>query len=361
MTLDPADALRRFWNEGRPEVSAADAAAIGPEMTAAIEVVINGPDTFLAFRYILPAQLLAKLADPARHALALQARSELPGSFDARSFCKQYICAFDRDNHRVLGGSDDPLVGNIGRRPELDAAWLSVGRRAAQGGSELVAVLTRAQRHPELVEPLLRLALSRIADRLARTRIVYPRPNRISLADGESLVSRFLADRTGGRRLQAVAAALFDTIASRFGLFTDVEVGHVNKSDAARGDVADLNCRDAQGRTLLAVEVKDRRLSIREVEDTLRVARDRGVVEILYVIRGGIDTAEETALRQLQERQFTAGHNVYAVELDALLRPCLILFAEYGRLAFVEAIGNRIDAMAELVDRQAWQRLVEDI
>ena len=361
MKSDPAEVLRQLWNHGRPDVSEQDLATIGSRSVADINTVINGLDTFLAFRYILPAQLLAKQLDSSRNTLSLQARSRLPGSFDARSFCKDYICAFDRENYRVLGGSDDPLVGNIGRRPDMDAEWLAVGQRAQQGGRELIDVLSRAQDEHNLIEPLLRITLRSIADRLARTRIIYPRPNRISLAACESLVANFLEQRTGGRRLQAVTAALFDTIGLRFGLFAEVKVGHVNKADAVRGDVADLDCQDATGHTLLAVEVKDRRLSIREVENTLRVARDRGVVEILYAIRGGIDATDAEELCRLQERQFSAGHNVYALDFDELLRPCLVLFAENGRLEFVEAIGRRIDAMSELIDRQTWQRLVEQI
>ena len=361
MNDDPADTLHLLWNAGAPEVRAEDLAAIDGETITAIDFIINDAKTFLAFRYILPGQLLAKLNDPSRHTLALQAGSPLPGSFDARSFCKQYVCAFDRENHRVLGGSDDPLVGNIGRRPEMDAAWLRVGRRAEQGGRQLVDVLTRAQEHPESVEALLRLTLRSIAARLARTRIVYPRPNRVSLPACEALVADFLSTRTGGRRLQAAAAALFDTIGMRFTLFSHVEAGHVNKADASRGDVADLDCRNAEGQTVLSVEVKDRQLSVREVEDTLRIARDRGVAEILYVIRGGVSPDEKSDLERLQSRHFAAGHNVYHIEFESLLRPCLMLFGETGRLLLLENVSQRIDAMADLTDRQAWQKLLESL
>lgn len=359
MTIDPADVLRELWNGGDPRVDQESASAIPPAVTGAIEEGVNAQ--FKLFRYILPSQLLAKLSDPSRHALALQARSGLAGSFDARTFCRDYITKFDQEHHRVLGGSEDPGVGNIWRSPQMDDAWLRVGRRRSAGGQALVTVLTYAQEHPEHVELLMRLTLQSIAARLAKTRIIYPRPNRISLASCEALIGTFLASRTGGRRLQTVAAALFDTIGKRFRLFEVVNVGHVNRADAARGDTADLDCSDAEGRTVLSVEVKDRQLSVHEVEDTMRVARDRGVAEVLYAIRGGVSADQEDALRQVQARQFTAGHNVYHIEFDDLMHACLMLFAESGRLAFLEAIGARLDEMGELSDRQAWQSELQQI
>jgi hypothetical protein len=355
VTADPAEILRSLWNDANPMV--ADPTGVPDTVRASITNAINAK--FKLARYILPTQLLAKLENLQRNALVLQAQSGFEGRFDARSFCKRYITKFDEENHDVLGGSDDPGVGNLWRYPQIDDTWLAKGHRAKSGGADLFAVLSFAQDNPDKVETLLRLTLLAIAERLKKTKIVYPRPNRIALLACEALVSHFLATRTGGRRLQAVAAALFDTIGERFGLFSDVQVGHVNKADAARGDVADLDCRDNDGRTVMSVEVKDRQLSVREVMDTLQVARDKGITEIIYLIRGGIPENERAAYEDFKSRQFTAGHNVYDIDFETLLRACLILFGERGRLAFLEAAGRRIDAHGELADREAWQQALE--
>lgn len=350
---DPSAILNELWNNGQPTVDLVAATTLPNHIVEAIPGVINAE--FSAFRYILPSQLLAKLVDPSRHALALQAGSELPGSFDARTFCKSYIVEFDRQNHRVLGGSEDPLVGNIGRRPQMDQQWLAVGHRERNGGGLLVVILSYAQKQPKHTRVLLQLTLAAIAERLKKTNIVYPRPNRISLTKCEELIAGFLAPRSGGRRLQTTAAALFDAIGARFGLFEKVEVGHINKADTARGDVADLDCLDINGKSVLNVEVKDRELNIREVEDTLKVARDRGIAEIIYLIRGGVPVEEQLTYENFKIRQFTAGHNIYEIEFEAMLHACLILFGENGRLALLEAIGKRVDAHGELKDRQDWQ------
>ncbi len=357
MSDDPAEVLNSLWNNAEPTVP--EPIDVPDEVRNAVIGAVNAK--FKLVRYILPSQLLAKLVDPRRNALVLQAKSELEGRFDARSFCTRYITPFDAANHAVLGGSNDPFVGNVLREPQIDQEWVAVGHREKSGGRDAFVVLKHAQEHPDQVETLLRLTLAAIAERLKTTRIIYPRPNRISLLSCETLVSRFLETRTGGRRLQGLAAALFDVIGKQFGLFSEVEVGHVNKADAARGDVADLDCRDQDGRTIISVEVKDRQLSVREVRDTLKVARDRGITEIIYLIRGGIPEEEQAEYQELKSRQFTDGHNVYDIDFEALLRACLILFGETGRLAFLEAAGARIDSHGELSDREAWQMALEHV
>ena len=193
MTVDPAETLRVLWNDARP--IAPEPKTVPDAVRDAITNAVNAK--YKLFRYILPSQLLAKLVDRSRNALVLQAQSELPGSFDARSFCKHYITEFDEANHRVLGGSGDPGVGNIWRYPQIDEHWLGIGSRAASGGRDLQAVLSYAQDHPDKVETILRLTLVAIAERLATTKIIFPRPNRISLSGCEKLVERFLATRTG--------------------------------------------------------------------------------------------------------------------------------------------------------------------
>jgi hypothetical protein len=351
MSADPADLLRTLWNDGSPNTDDAD--LVPAELQDAIKRAINSQ--FKLFHYILPSQLLAKLADPQRHTLSLQARSTLPGSFDARMFCRDYITPFDQQNHSVLGGSEDPGVGNIWRAPQMDESWLSVGHRRTKGGQDLVDVLTYAQANPASVERLLRLTLSAVAQRLEQTRIAYPRPNRVSLNDCKKLIATFLLARSGGRRLQITAAALFDVIGQRFHLFDEVITGNINRSDESTGDVADLDCRSADGQTVLSVEVKDRHLRLREAQDTLSSARERGIREILFVIRGQIAPSELAEYEEFQARQFSAGHNVYDIDFDHLLDAVLILLGESGRLVLLETMGLRLDRLGELSDRQAWR------
>ena len=190
---------------------------------------------------------------------------------------------------------------------------------------------------------------------------LYPRPNRISLRECVSLVEAFLDERPGEGPLKMVVGGLLDTISDLLGIFDHVHRSEATHHLAAYGDIGDFLCRDEHGHTKLVVDIRDRCLQLAEVNQLLSLARDRGVAEILFLIRGGTDPAEAEQLADLQQRQFTSGHNVYHVEFESLLTPCLILFGEPGRLQFLQNIADRIDTMGDLTDRQAWQQLLEGV
>ena len=73
----------------------------------------------ISYHYVLPTQLLAKCVDPTLNAHALQAGYESAGAFDARTVAHDVIVPFDRNNHRVLGGSPEPYVNNPLRVPAV--------------------------------------------------------------------------------------------------------------------------------------------------------------------------------------------------------------------------------------------------
>lgn len=306
---EPSALLETLWNQGSPSLDSGDLENIPKNVRDAIESSINS--TTKTYRYVLPSQLLAKLCDPKRDAHTIQNNADIPGSFDARSFCHSYIVPFDRNNHSVLGGSPEPYVNNPLRIPAIDSSAIQAQRNKTDF-KKLIAVLDYAEGYPESTRTLLILVLIAISKRLEQVSIVYPVPNRAPLKQTIEWIDKFLSSRTGGRRLQSVSAALFDVIGSRFGLYARVKAGHINRSDAASGDIADLDCVDDQGKTILAVEVKDRQLTVREVEDKLPAAREKGVAEILYLIRGGVESDRTAEYKSIQEREFSAGHNLYA-------------------------------------------------
>src|SRR5438552_3214789 len=80
------------------------------ELVACIRRCINARRK--TYRYVLPTQLLAKLADPTIDCRCLQASRGDAGAFDARTVAHGVIVPFDRDNDKVLGGSAEPYVSN---------------------------------------------------------------------------------------------------------------------------------------------------------------------------------------------------------------------------------------------------------
>ncbi len=312
-----------------------------------------------SFRYVLPTQLLAKLTDGKIDCRAVQRNADTSGAFDARSFCRATIVQFDRANHNVLGGSGDPYVSNPLRIAMLSYDLLGPTRDTA-GLARLITVLEYAQQRPDQIETALVGCLLAVRRRLDRVHITYPAPSRISLADTLSALNRFLEARTGGRRLQSVCVGLLRTIGDRFALFAEATSGHVNAADVRTGHVADITCTDDDGNVVLAVEVKDRQLELREVHGKLDSIRERGITELLYLMRGGVTPADREAFAQIQEHQFRSGHSIYACEFDDFLRVTLILLGESGRRDLLLAVGAAIDEYGDLSDRESWRdRLAE--
>jgi hypothetical protein len=71
------------------------------------------------YRYVLPTQLLSKVANPSLDCRAVQANAALPGAFDARSIAQHVIVPFERNTENVLGGAPEPYANNPMRIPAI--------------------------------------------------------------------------------------------------------------------------------------------------------------------------------------------------------------------------------------------------
>jgi hypothetical protein len=271
------------------------------------------------------------------------------------------VVEFDRANESVLGGSTEPYANNPLRIPAITAEFRQA-QRDKEGFDDLRTVLDYGQEHPDAVPVLFRATLLAIRDRLATVRIVYPVPNRVSLSQTIALLESFLQERTGGVRMQAVAAALFRAIGDHFGLFSHVRSANINAADASTGSAADLECVDDAGESVMAVEVKDRRLSLRHTQDKLPSVRERGIRELLFLVQGGVEPTDREAVQATIERQFVTGQNLYVAEFSSFLESCLILFGETGRRSFLQHVGEELEVQrADLSHRKRWAELLHDL
>jgi hypothetical protein len=192
-------------------------------------------------------------------------------------------------------------------------------------------------------------------------RFIYPLPPRISLEDSLSLAQRFLEERSGGDRSLALCGALFDAIGIHFGLYSRVERARINATDEATGQAADLECIDAGGKVILAVEVKDRILTLSDVEGTLRKGRQRKIKDIFFSAPG-MKSNEKRALEERITRAFTSGQNIYVFDFISFARSVLALGGESIRTTFLQKVGEHLDLWnTQPVHRQAWKKLLENI
>ena len=333
--------------------------ALPPEIVDAIERSINSPTK--TYRYVLPTQLSSKSANPALDARSIQAKWGQPGAFDARTVCQDMVVEFDRDHHNVLGGSAEPYANNPLRIPAI-ILKARAAQRNPKGFDDLILVLDYAEQHPDHVDELLLATAVAINTRLATAHVVYPVPNRVSFGAAVQAVNEFSSAKTGGIRLQAIAAALMQAIGTHFRLFDRVVSYNINAADASTGSAADLECGSGgedDFKAVSAVEVKDRPLTIGHTQDKLAALRAKGIREMIYLIRGGVLAADRQAIADLIHKEFATGQNLYVTEFSEFLRVTLIQLGELGRRTFLENIGRELDERkADLSHRIKWRELL---
>ncbi len=311
------------------------------------------------YRYVLPTQIVSKLADPSLDSRCVQASRGGRGAFDARTIAHAVVVPFDQANENVLGGSQEPYVNNPLRIPEISSDYRSA-QRDPHGWDQLCLVFDAVEqkRKADFTLRVFRQVLTEIYKRLLTVRVVYPVPKRVSLRRTVEVIQEFLAEHSGGDRLLALSAALFTVIGKRFGLYSEVRRGRITAADQASGMLADLECVKKDGSIVLAVEVKDRQITISQLRAKIRSIREKQVSEIFFVAQGTV--AEEKAeLESLIDHEFVGGQNVYVTDLLRLSRVSLALLGETGRRDFLKESADQLEKYhSDITHRWSWASIL---
>jgi hypothetical protein len=229
-----------------------------------------------AYHYVLITQLTAKIADPKRNCRALQDRARVEAAFDARTIAHNAIVPFERQQFDgVLGRSPSPYLINSVRVPLLDPDD-GKNRKDEQGWRRVcrVALEVESRNDRAYTALVFRQVLLEIYRKLGSTAIKYNVPLRVTLAQVVSLIRAFTAEKSGGDRPLALTAALFENIGSYAKLFQPgVRRSRINASDDSARQVADLECLDAEGKIIMAIEVKDKMVAVSDLEEKLGAPR----------------------------------------------------------------------------------------
>lgn len=314
------------------------------------------------YRYVLPTQVVSKLADASLDSRSLQATRGKPGSFDARSMAHKVIVPFDQNNESVLGGSQEPYINNPVRVPEISIKYRNP-QKDKVGWDRLRFVLDTIEKknQPDFTLQVFRQILTEIYQRLSTVRVIYGVPRRVSLKKAIQLIQAFLGDRSGGDRLMALTSALFAVVGKQFGLYETVKRGNITQADQAGGMLADLECVAKDGQIVFAVEIKDRQITINQLRAKLRTIREKQVSEIFFVAQGTIPE-EEAEVQELIDREFAAGQNVYVTDLVNFSTAVLALLGEGGRRAFLKETAAQLEAYrSETTHRRAWAALLQTL
>lgn len=317
---------------------------------------------FVAIRYCLPTQLLGKLIDSSLDCLCLQkGDSSQQSTWDPRSFCNKTLVPWVSENQSVLGSSNEPYVGKPLRKPRLEASPENV--KGVKEWQLLYKTLDDVETKSEAAYTRARLvdALRSIKRMLADQAFEYIIPERIGLTQTLSIVSKFLSEPSGGDRSLSVTAALFETLGVFFGLYSTVKRYVINAADSATGSTADIECYGANGDLRLAIEVKERDITLTDVRAAVKKARKSSLTELLFSAPA-FDPNEESEIQELFERTWASGTSLYRLSIDELIRVGLSLAGEEGRICFLNKVGEHLDEYnTQPANRQKWKQLLEEI
>jgi hypothetical protein len=318
--------------------------------------------TTKTYHYVLPTQLLCKCVDRHLDSHSIQAAYNKPGAFDARTIAHGVIVPFDQANHRVLGGSAEPYVNNPLRCPAVIKRYRAQ-QKNKQDWDKLIAVFDAVEEAnaPDFTQKIFDQILAELYQLLSEVEVVYPTPNRVSFKQTIELVNSFTAGKSGGDRIEAICAALFRAIASEFGLFDDIRRQKVNAADSVSGMGADIECR-YKNKIALLVEVKDRSLTLTQLNVKLDTARVKKISEILLLAEKGLAQAGQAQVEERVKSEFSSGQNIYISNFLDFSTGILILLGEKGRVVFLGLVGQELDnANSSIVHRRAWSQLLKSI
>lgn len=362
-TYDCSVYLSQRWEEVKSRFEGSDAdemiepLALNQEMILLIRDCLQS--STLTYHYVLPTQLLAKAVNPSIDAHAVQAGYPGSGAFDARTIAHDVIVPFDRAHERVLGGSPEPYVNNPLRVPGITHDYRSPQKNKADW-DKLVMVLDAVETStdPAFARTVFDQVLFEIYRLLDRVMVVYPTPNRISLERSNQLIDEYLAAKSGGERMETVCTALFRVIGKRFAIFDEVRREKVTSADISTGMSADIECL-LDGRIVLVIEVKDRELTLVQLDTTLDAVRARHITELLVVAEQGREAYHEDVIDLRIRNEFTSGQNIYVVKFAEFALGILILFGEEGRVEFLGEVGSELErSNARIEHRRAWADLL---
>jgi len=359
---ETADILESTWKriaESAPENTSSK--SIEDSILNCIKASINSP--IKTYRYVLPTQLIAKLANPRLNSKCIQAGRGGRGAFDARTIAHKVIVPFNQQNNNVLGGSTEPYVNNPLRVQEISAKYRK-SQKDKNVWDCLCKVLDSVEQtnDPNYTMSIFEQVVREIYNRLSITKITYPSPLRINLDKAMTLISDFLKEHSGGDRLLALTSAMFIVIGDRLKIYNKVERAHITASDTSTGLAADLECLSENGELVLAVEVKDRILTVNQIRGKVPAIRERKISEVLFIAQRGIASEDAEQIGQLIQNEFVIGHNYYVIDFISLAHVILTLIGESGRRDFLTQVGNQLDSYdSEISSKRAWAHLLSEI
>jgi hypothetical protein len=125
--------------------------------------------------------------------------------------------------------------------------------------------------------------------------------------------------------------------------------------------VADIECW-LDNKVVLLVEVKDKTLTLTQLDAKLDTARSQKISEILFIAEQGKNKGEEERIDARITSEFTSGQNIYVSSFSDFSLGILILLGEEGRVDFLDRIGKELDRVNSAIHhRRTWANLLKQV
>jgi SacI restriction endonuclease len=207
----------------------------------------------------------------------------------------------------------------------------------------------------------LRLILIEARRSLEANRRDYVGPARASLEDVSKVLNDFLLERSNGVRLQIVCYAVFKSLADAFPNFGTVRSYPTNASDASSDRAGDVE-RLTDDKVDYAIEVKDRTLTLSDVEASILKARVADVDNLLFLVQANqlMDTPDDILKRAAHE--FARGIDVNIAEAMPFFKSVLILLSPEQRATLLSTVHDALHELgAHYKHVQHWTNLMKNI
>lgn len=323
-------------------------------------VLFDGGNTY---PYVLLTQVLGKATDGNLNAFCLQDSSQLENAWDARSLASKVVVKWNRGTGKALPGTNiDPYVNNPARYKNFGSEMESKAGNK-RDYALLVQVVSHIEQHGQAEAiRLLESILIEIRHHLETNDRDYLGPSKVSLDDVISVIEQFISVRSNGVRLQVVCYAVLKSLSEAFPGYGVIKSYPTNSSDASGGRSGDVERLNNAGEVDLAVEVKDRTVTMDDLESSIFKCRTSDVRNLLFVIQANPLLAEEDLMIERAKHEFTRGIDVNFADAISLFRTALMLLSPEQRASLLSGIHNALEELgAHLKHRNDWMDLVKKI
>lgn len=324
-----------------------------------IRDIIKGKNK--SYKYALLTQVLAKALDPSINALALQKQASIPGAFDARSFCRKVIIAFEKKYCRgVIGGSEDPYVSKPLRHPmiTLDKEVFQ-HIKDKKGWKKLYHVLNTIQTKND--EAFTINVLKQILLEIRKIKEELETPVEISSSSISAhmlkqAIELFLGKPSEGARAQSIIYALMRVLNRRVHAFENIRSSRSTVADIYSKRLADIECLGKDGSVKIGISVTEY-LDARKLREELDKAMDKKL-EKLVIVAYRIKENEELkeVLRSYEDKV-----DYIINDLINFILTLTTLLNDKTRREFLEEVENVLKELEYLEHLKEWREIISSI